>query len=230
MYSRQVLGKELTFGVSGKLVMNALVLYDRQSDSLWSQILGEAIAGSMKGAKMEFVPALHTTWTDWKTRYPNTLALVKGYTQGNGVYSRYFQSTEAGVLGESVIDNRLATKEFVIGVAHNDHAVAYPFRQLSQEPVVNDRIGEMAVLVVFNAETGAGVVFNRQIGHGRTLTFKVKEGQMLVDEETGSTWDGISGQAISGELAGEQLQRLKSTAAFWFGWKDWYPHTQVYGK
>jgi len=51
----------------------------------------------------------------------------------------------------------------------------------------------------------------------------------LVDEETGTTWDGLTGEALDGELAGGNLERIKSTASFWFGWKDWFPETRVYG-
>ena len=79
MYSREIDGKEFTFGVSGKLIMNALVMYDRQTDSLWGQIIGEAIQGPMKGTTLEFIPAIHTTWEDWKRLHPDTLALRKGY-------------------------------------------------------------------------------------------------------------------------------------------------------
>ena len=53
---------------------------------------------------------------------------------------------------------------------------------------------------------------------------------MLTDAETGSTWDGLAGRAVAGPLAGEQLEWVKSTASFWFGWKDWYPETRVYGE
>jgi hypothetical protein len=51
----------------------------------------------------------------------------------------------------------------------------------------------------------------------------------VTDAETGSTWQGLIGLAIEGPLAGAQLERLKSTSSFWFGWKDWYPDTRVYG-
>ena len=34
---------------------------------------------------------------------------------------------------------------------------------------------------------------------------------------------------MSGPLAGKSLERLKSTRSFWFGWKDFYPATAVYG-
>jgi hypothetical protein len=49
------------------------------------------------------------------------------------------------------------------------------------------------------------------------------------DEETGTTWDAFSGNALEGPLAGKQLDRVKSTIIFWFGWVDFHPDTLVYG-
>ena len=49
MYGREIDEQLLNFGVSGKLIMNAMVMYDRETDSLWSQFLGKAVDGSMKG-------------------------------------------------------------------------------------------------------------------------------------------------------------------------------------
>jgi hypothetical protein len=229
VYSREIDGQEYTFGVSGKLIMNVLVMYDRQTNSLWAQLLGEAVEGPLKGTKLEFLPAVHTTWADWAAQHPNTLALVKGYSGAYSGYQSYFNSDRAGVIGESVNDGRLYVKEFVIGVEYHDEAVAYPFSVLNNQPVVNDQIGDLPVLVVFNAETGAGAVFSRQLNDGRALTFEAQDCLTLLDNETGSTWDGRSGIAIDGPLAGSQLEPQKSTASFWFGWKDWFPHTRIYG-
>lgn len=227
MYSREINGSEYTFGVSGKLIMNALVMYDRQTDSLWSQILGEALSGPLKGTRLEFVPALHTTWADWKAQHPDTLALVKGYSGDYDSYEGYYQSSQAGVLGETRSDNRLYVKEFVVGVEQNGEAVAYPFGALNDQPVVNDVIGGVPVLVVFEADGGASAVFSRLVD-GQSLTFSAKDGLTLTDSATGSTWTGLTGVATAGPLAGEQLSPVKSTRAFWFGWKDWYPDTRVF--
>ncbi len=106
-------------------------------------------------------------------------------------------------------------------------AVAYPFGILNDDPVVNDKVGDQLVLVVFNADTGTGVVFDRQVDN-QTLNFSLGEELTLTDAETGTLWDGLTGLALDGPLAGEILTRLKSTASFWFGWKDWYPDTRVY--
>lgn len=229
MYSREIDGQEYTFGVSGKLIMNVLVMYDRQTESLWAQLLGEAVEGPLKGTKLEFIPAIHTTWADWKAQHPDTLALVKGYSGDYSGYQGYFSSSSAGVIGETINDDRLYVKEFVIGVERDGEAVAYPFSIMNDQPVLNDSVGDMPVLVVFNADTGAGAVFSRQLENGRVLSFSHNDGAIVVDAETGSTWDGMNGLAIEGPLAGTELARLKSTASFWFGWKDWYPDTRVYG-
>lgn len=71
-FSARVDGRELSFGVSGLLYNSDVLLYDRQSKSLWSQILAEAVAGPMKGHKLEFLPTAHTSWLQWRTRHPLT--------------------------------------------------------------------------------------------------------------------------------------------------------------
>lgn len=208
--------------------MNVLVMYDRQTETLWSQLIGEAVEGPLKGTTLEFLPAWQTTWADWKAQYPDTLALQKGYYGDRDPYDNYYQSARSGVIGQAVEDERLYVKEFVVGVAHNDDAAAYPFSILNDQPVVNDHVDDLPILVVFNAQTGTGIVFNRQL-HEQVLTFTMKDGLTLSDEETGTLWDGRTGVGLEGPLVGEHLVRVKSTSSFWFGWKDWYPGTRVYG-
>ena len=208
--------------------MNVLVMYDRQTDTLWSQLIGEAVEGPLKGTKLEYVSSWQTTWSDWKSQYPNTLALDKSFGGRQDPYTSYYNSSSSGVIGQSTVDDRLYVKEYVIGVENEGAAVAYPFGILNENPVVNDNIGDQPILVVFNANSGTGVVFERQLD-GQTLTFSPDGGLTLVDAQTGTRWDGLTGQAVTGPLEGATLTRMKSTASFWFGWKDWYPHTRVFG-
>lgn len=209
--------------------MNVLVMYDRQTDSLWSQLLGRAVEGEMIGQELTYLPSWQTTWEDWKNRHPDTLALVKGYQGLRDPYFGYYSSGQAGVIGESSRDNRLRTKEFVIGVALESESVAYAFGTLNDEPIVNDLIADVPVLVVFDAANASGVVFDRRVG-GKDLSFDLAKGFEIIDRETGTLWDGLTGIALEGELAGSQLKRIKSTHSFWFGWKDFYPQTRVYGE
>lgn len=228
MYSREINGQELTFGVSGKLIRNVLVMYDRQTESLWSQLLGEAVEGELKGTKLEFLPSLQTTWEGWKSLHPGTVALEKGFFGDRDPYASYYASGQTGVIGETYRDERLYEKEFVIGVEQNGEALAFPFSVLNETPLVNHEVGGVPVAVVFNTATGTGVVFHRTL-HDQTLTFRLETGLTLVDDQTGSRWNGLTGQALEGPLKGETLPRVKSTSAFWFGWKDWYPDTVIYG-
>ncbi len=208
--------------------MNVLVMYDRQTGSLWSQLLGEAVEGELKGTRLEFLPSWQTTWADWKAQHPETRALRKGFSGTRDPYVSYYASGQAGVLGEAVRDDRLYVKEFVIGVEQNGDSVAFPFGTLNDEPVINHQVGGVDILVVFNRDPGSGVVYDRSVD-GQTLTFQPDDGLKLTDLETGTIWDGLTGEALEGPLAGKSLQRVKSTTSFWFGWKDWFPNTKVYG-
>jgi hypothetical protein len=233
VYSRQIDGQTYTFGVSGKLLRNIMVMYDRETESLWSQLLGRAVKGPLDGTQLTYLPSWLTTWEDWKSRHPDTLALVKGYKGSRDPYQDYYENSQAGVLGEWRQDDRLAVKQFVVGVTQGDEAVAYPWITLNDEPVVNDVMGNVPILVVFYAETGASAVFDRRVG-GQVLTFSLAEPDapseeiFLIDAETGSRWLGLTGRAIDGPLVGETLAHVKSTSSFWFGWKDNYPGTRVY--
>lgn len=220
----------IDFGVSGKLIMNALVMYDRQTESLWSQILGVAVEGPLAGRRLEQVPALMTTWRKWAQLHPDTRALDIGRAARDS-YRAYYAGDEAGILGESRADTRLPKKELVTGVSIDGAAAAYPWRELEAALVVNDVVGETPVLVVHDAATRTTALFDRRAA-GRVLCFQLKSegerGAVLIDEETGSEWSAWNGASFDGPLSRAVLTRLPATSAFWFAWKDFYPETRVY--
>ncbi|MBI2911452.1 MAG: DUF3179 domain-containing protein [Chloroflexi bacterium] len=222
-------GRRLTFGVSGKLIMNALVMYDRETDSLWSQILGEAVQGPLKGTRLEVIPVMQTTWRLWRDLHPETLVL--SVASRGDPYVGYYASGDAGILGQSLPDRRVGTKEFVLGLKLGDRVKAYPFRALSRQPVVNDELAGTPLLVTFEADSATGQAFERRVA-GQTLTFDEagrRAAQLLVrDRETATLWSGVTGQALEGPLAGQQLTRVPSHYAFWFGWHDFYPDTELF--
>ncbi|NJN84844.1 MAG: DUF3179 domain-containing protein [Caldilineaceae bacterium] len=234
MYARNVehdgVEQELSFGVSGKLIMNVLVMYDRQTESYWSQLLGEAVEGPLAGAKLQPLAATQTTWGEWKRLHPDTKAL---FTNGMGLYDtyeNYYRAGQQGVLGESRSDDRLPPKELIVGAVVEGQPVAYAHGQLAETPVVNDTVVGIPLLVVFKADTRTGLIFGREVA-GRELTFEPTDDPLEIrDQETGSVWLILTGLALDGPLAGQSLERLPSTSSFWFGWKDWYPETHLYGR
>lgn len=236
--------RTLTFGVSGKLIMNVLVMFDRETNTFWSQILGEAVEGPLNGTQLTPLAAVQTTWSEWKALHPDTKALA---TYGMGQYdsyATYYESARAGVLGETREDDRLFKKALVTGALLNGQPVAYPHSVLRQERVVNDEVDGIPVAVVLEPRTATARLFHRTVttpdGREQTLTFAPadsgedvneweRNGLEFVDRETGTTWFLLNGQAIDGPLAGATLTAIPSTSSFWFGWKDWHPDTLLYG-
>lgn len=231
MYAREIEGETYTFGVSGKLLRNVLVMYDRETSSEWSQLLGEALTGPLKGTKLELVASSRMTWKEWRERYPNTLALRKPKYTGFDSYDSYYRSDAAGLVGEAIRDDRLEIKQLVVGINIADVAIAYPYFELEEAPVVNDAVAERKLLVTFNGETRSIGVFDRELD-GQTLTFSELESdtENMRDQETGSTWNRLTGLGIDGPLKGKALTKIPYTSSFWFGWKDNYPNTLVYGE
>ena len=236
MYDRSIAGKELTFGVSGKLHANNLILYDHQTDSLWSPLVGLAVTGPQKGRKLILLESLFTRWETWKRLYPGTKVLTTGSTTSFGSlrdpYESYYRSPDTGILSTRLSDNRIYPKEFVLGIVIDGKARAYPFSVLSRQPVVNDVFQTVPLLVAFEQESATVMAFTRR-ANGHILSFKrtqvtEKKGIFLTDDATGSYWDGLTGRAVRGRLKGQKLEPLPVTPSFWFGWVDNYPKTEIF--
>lgn len=166
-YVSQAGGKLLSFGVSGLLYNSDVLLYDRQTQSLWSQILAQAVSGPLKGAKLTPVALSHTSWADWKKRHPDTLVLSTdtGFTRdyGRDPYAGYAQDPTIlfPVTGQSP---RYQAKEPVIGVEVGGKFKAYPFVELAKAKGgrVTDSLGGKPLTVRFDPEHRTGTVFDAQ--------------------------------------------------------------------
>ena len=222
---------EHTFGVSGKLIMNPLVMYDHQSNTVWSQFLSQGVKGPLVNTNLEIVPAVQTTWEQWLNLHPDTLVLDKRGGYGNDSYEGYYRGGSTGIIGESNKDTRLPKKELVTGMTVSGFAKAYPFSAISQQTVINDHFAGEEVVITFDPTSESGAAFGRRL-NGRNLTFEPAPGQfgvaLMRDQETGSLWQVLTGQSVEGELFGERLERLPSHYSFWFAWSDFHPQTELY--
>ena len=229
-------GETLTFGVSGKLTMNALIMFDRQTRSLWSHFLSEGIEGEFKGVKLTNVPLVLTTWQEWRTSFPETKALLKGESSFDP-YTSYYMRGDAGVIGEANRDERLYGKELVLGLGFDDGAIAFPHTTLQNEAVVNTEINGRPTVIYFNALTNTATAYSRTVGDD-LLEFSVTSEDdadgvardWMVDDATGSKWLPLNGQAWSGDLQGTRLEPIHAVNVFWFAWSDFYPDTEIYGQ
>ncbi|MGB0908871.1 MAG: DUF3179 domain-containing protein [Nitrospirales bacterium] len=149
--------RQLTFGVSGLLYQSDMVMYDHQTESLWSQISMEAIAGPMTGSTLPHIFLDHTTWGEWHEAHPTTLVLS---TQ-TGVVRDYQRDPYLGYAKRADLlfpvnhkDSRLPTKAWVLGLKVGEVTKAYPFSELKKtETPIHDFINGQRVKIQFNAET-----------------------------------------------------------------------------
>jgi hypothetical protein len=231
VYARRVGDRTLTFGVSGLLVRNSLVMYDHETGSLWSHLTGQALAGPLAGEGLQLMASTQTSWGSWRHAHPESLLLAFDPSLLGDPYDSYYRGPQLGVDHEQAddVDPRLGAKQKVLGVRLDGHVKAYSLNALAKDRVVNDIVGDVPLVVVFDGNTESGAVFRRD-PNGRTLTFRAGSKPLeLVDVETGSTWDGLIGRATAGPLSGTVLEQVPITFGFWFAWADFYPETDLFG-
>lgn len=233
VFNRVIDGRELTFGVSGYLYRNNLVMFDYQTKTLWSQLLAQSLRGAMRKRNLELLPSVLAPWGEWQKTYPNTRILSAEKMGQNpdtlfNPYAGYFTSSYAGLTGTEKSDARLGAKDLVIGIRHGKQVRAYPLETLRQNILINDQLGTLPLLLVYDERLQTALVYQREL-NGQQLTF-IWDAQniYLQDEQTASLWDPQTGSAIKGPLSGEQLPRLISPLVFWFAWSDIHPDTELY--
>ncbi len=215
--------------MSGKLIRNSLVMFDRETGTLWSHLTGEALQGPLVGQQLQQLLSEQTTWGRWRAEHPKTLMLaVDPGDVRFDPYQNYYDASDAGVVGRKRADDRLPVKEKVIGVRLGGQVKAYSFSALARDRVVNDTVGGVPLVVVFDPASVSGAVYRRDSG-GTLLTFTAGANPLSMrDDQTGSEWDGLSGRATTGSDAGMELEQVPITYSFWFGWVDFYPNTGLY--
>lgn len=229
-FDATVEGKRELFGVSGKLYNSELVMYDKSTESYWPQSLGKAVVGERTGAVLRKIPVDVARWGDWKMAHPDTKVLSRetGFVRayGSNPYGKGRDFVDIRFrLGVDDPDPRLPAQAIVYGVEAGGAFKAYPDAVGRELEVINDNVGGVPVAVWLDAAVGGPKAFLRAVG-GKVLTFAAQDGQ-FVDEETGTRWDA-DGMAVSGELAGAQLERIVHEPVFWFAWAAFHPETSVY--
>ncbi|GIU72701.1 MAG: hypothetical protein KatS3mg003_2218 [Candidatus Nitrosocaldaceae archaeon] len=224
VFERVIDDNIVEFGVSGKLYNNNLVMYDRTSDTLWSQGLGIGISGKYVGYELKKVQFDLASWKDWKNAYPNTLVLSQdtGAIRPYGVdpYGDYYTRDDI-LFPLDHRDDRLKPKELVYGIDNK----AYLMDIFKDDNIINDSIdGKDIVIISINGLTRA---FDRSID-GKTLEF-ILDDDTIKDRESNSVWN-IEGNAIDGIMKGKKLERLVLEPSFWFSWVSFHKDTDIYGR
>lgn len=203
--------KPLTFAVSGMLWKSSLIMFDRETQSLWSHVTGKAVAGPLKGTTLAMLPAIHTRWWVWLANHPDTVVLEK---------RRWSPRVP-----------HLFEPELVLGLVLDNRAVAFPFSALRGAPLAHVTVADRPLVVVYIEPAATAVAFRRE-ANGRRLTFYGLEraGDLwrMHDGESGTRWDALTGEALAGPLAGHQLSPVPATQAFLGNWRALYPQGRIW--
>lgn len=165
VFEREVAGKIRTFGVSGLLYRSDVLMYDRESESLWSQLGMEAVSGSAVGHKLTWLSSEHLTWKAWREKYPRgeVLSTNTGYRRNYSgqAYASYFASDKT-MFPVPHTRNELSNKAWVIGVIINGNAKAYPVNALKTNNSIKDKVGTQDIIINYNAKTRNPLITNSQ--------------------------------------------------------------------
>ncbi len=222
------------FGVSGLLLFNNLVMFDRRDEeSLWPQMGRSAGCGPADGALLSTLPALEISWAGWTALHPETkvVSTDTGFRRdyGTDAYGNYDAVDNTNLLYAMEVDDRLPMKERVLGLPSGS-GVAVPFSRLDDGAAVRAvQVGPLNNVVVFwHREYGAAMAY--QVPERlRPEGFTVRDGRIL-DAATESVWD-VDGRAVSGELRGMRLAPFRDAyVAFWFAWAAFQPQTTIWNE
>jgi hypothetical protein len=207
---------DTSLGVSGKLLNSNVVMYDRASDSHWSQIAGVAIDGPAKGRRLEEVRVIWTTWTKWKARHPQTKVL----TRDTGALRNYRRdpygsySPLQGYYAEPYVmfplmhrDTRLPEKQMILGFRSEGAAIAVDKAHLRRQQALHVQQGGEHFLIIDDEQLDTGWVYRSAAPIHLDLA-------------------GLRFTAAGPQVAGlEELEPVNAFEAMWFAWYAFYPLT-----
>ena len=247
VYDRRLDDRVLEFGTSGLLLNSSLVMYDRQTETLWSHFTGAGIIGELTGEELETYAVATVAWQTWRDANPDGLVLSRdtGFDRsyGQNPYPGYDDVNNRPFLYEGEVDGRYTAMTRVVGIEQDGEALGVPLALLQETRVIESEFAGSDLVVLWTAGTASSldafdVAAGADVGatgvfvpfvEGQSLTLAATDGgsgDTFVDAETGSTWN-VLGQATDGPLAGAQLEALPHVDTFWFAWSAFRPDSAV---
>ncbi len=242
-YDRRTARHVLSFGTSGRLYDSNLVMYDRQTQSLWVQFTGQAVAGVLTGHQLHPYPMQTVSWGEWRAGHPHGWVLSRdtGYTRPYGAnpYPGYDNIHSRPFLFSGQVNGRYTAMTRLVGIRHDGEAVAVLLNALRRRRVIDLTLAGQPVIVWWQPGTASALSSTTVAGgsdvgatgafspvvDGRRLHFLPAAGGFR-DRETGSHWS-VLGHARAGPLAGQNLTPVTHEDTFWFVWAAFRPRSRV---
>ncbi|MDZ7720544.1 MAG: DUF3179 domain-containing protein [Balneolaceae bacterium] len=240
-YDREINADINEFGVSGLLYRNNLIMYDRKTDSNWSQMQLRAVNGALSGIEGETIQVVESTWKTWKEIYPEAKVLTtntgfsrnySGYAYGQG----YLVNDNQFVFQPKRDDDRLENKTIVHAVMESEFRGEltvmriYPIKKLTDEiQVIQEKFRGKNIVFAGSSSDQLAVSFINKTQDGSILDFEPVQDELpiVMKDNEGNQWN-IFGEAVSGPRTGERLTATRSYNGYWFAFADFYPNSCIY--
>lgn len=240
----------LDFGTTGYLYGGALLMYDRQSHTIWAHFGGRGLAGPLADQRLDIIPSSIISWAQFKEEHPESAVLSKdtGFSRsyGNNPYAGYDDVNKPPFLFAGEIDDTFAPKERIVALEYEEVTKAYLLDDLRESGFLEDELAGRPIVLFYQEGTASGLEDSRVAGGrdvGSTyvyftdnisddsssdrLLFEM-EGEVIRDQQTGSTWN-FFGQAVDGSLTGKKLEPVAfKVDTFWFAWSTYEPNTEIF--
>jgi hypothetical protein len=239
--NRNLGGNNIQFGVSGLLFRNNLIMYDRFTSSLWSQMQLRSIGGDMRGTDAEVIQVIETTWETWKTMYPDSKVLNTdtGFDRNYGIFvygADYTTNHNRIIFPIRNEDTRLNRKDRVHALIpdnanESSNVKAYPIQALGNETtIIKDRFMLNDYVIAGNTRLDIINAFKLVTEFEKTLELTPADDSFLpvvFSDQHGNFWD-IFGYAVSGPNQGQQLTEARSYTGYWYALADFYQNIELY--
>ena len=225
-------GVKSSFGVSGLLYNTNLILYDRSTNSNWSQLALKCVNGDRIGDQPLLVDVVETNWGTWKILYPNTkvLSLDTGYNRpyGEYPYGDYKTNHDFFLFTASPSNNALPNKERVYAIIADGVSKVYQFQNFTGGKVIKDFFNGKEYLIVGNEN----LIYSYELNESQSdlnFEYDFNNSESFFRDDEGSKWS-IFGKAIEGSRKGELLNASNSVVSFWFAIAAFYPNPIIYSE
>ncbi len=240
----------MEFEPSGMLRNSDMVMLDRNTETLWQQLMGVAIVGELNKKQLDILPSLIVSVEEFFNRYPNGQILSKqtGFADtekqyGSNPYKNYDNKESKPYeifFNFDKIDKRLPPMERIVDIEDHGKYKVYPFNLIKKKGVINDSFKTKKIVLFYQSGTvsvldksyineskniGTMAAFNRVLNE-KELIFKKVRG-VFKDIETNSSWD-ITGYCYKGKYQGEQLKIEPHSNHFAFAWLAFYPDSEIF--
>ncbi len=191
---------------------------DRETGSLWSQLTGRALDGSLRGQTLRLLPSNEVSLGTWRRLHPDS-----------GVYSAGSQLSFIPDSTYSLGQSPQTHSQYVLGTRVGSAARGYPLTLLDRTPVFEDELGGVPIVIGYDPIEGSGLVWDRVVG-GQVIHFAAAPSASLAPDDLGDTWDLVRGVAVDGPRKGQSLSSRWTTLAYADNWRAFFGRGSILGE